>query len=198
MDLKFWISDWVGLQNSDIRFWISDFGFQILYFVFQILYFTFWISDFGFQVLNFRFQTVFKCLISDLSSRVLTLQLKLQLVTAKSGICTKVGGWFKAYVDHVYCFLGLPFFELTYSSASATSAIWVRPHTPTPLTRDVILEWSLKVNIIIIGASKKAQIKVERRHPKLDYESWLRRNTKIEPERGFKAITQLNFIRSRY
>ena len=151
MNFRFWMSD-LEFQILDFRIRIWDFGFEtpdfefwISDFVFQILYFRFWISDFGFQVLDFRFQTVFKCLISDLSSRVLTLQLKLQLVTAKSGIYTKVGGWFKAYVDHFYCFLGLPFFEWTYSSitsafqsqtphpplsASATSAIWVRPPTP--------------------------------------------------------------------
>ena len=74
-------------QIFDIRFWITDFGFQLISvdfrfcisdFVFQILNVP--ISDFGFQVLDFRFQTVFKYLISALSSRVLTLQLKLLLV----------------------------------------------------------------------------------------------------------------------
>ena len=96
LDVRFGISD-LRFQDSDLRFWISDFRFEtpdfefwISDFVFQILNVP--ISDFGFQVLDFRFQTVFKCLISDLSSRVLTLQLKLQLVTAKSGIYTKVGG----------------------------------------------------------------------------------------------------------
>ena len=52
----------------DVRFGISDFRFQILDFRFQISD-TFLISDF-----RFRFR------ISDFSSRVLTLELKLQLV----------------------------------------------------------------------------------------------------------------------
>ena len=58
-DFEFWISDF-GCQIWNFRFWISGFGFQI--------------SD-SFQMFDFRFR--FR--ISDLSSRVLTLQLKLQL-----------------------------------------------------------------------------------------------------------------------
>ena len=57
------------------RFFISDFGSQIWNFRIWISGFEFQISD-SFQMFDFRLR--FR--ISDLSSRVLTLQLKLQLV----------------------------------------------------------------------------------------------------------------------
>ena len=77
-----------GFQILDVRFGISDFaisrfGFLIFDFRFQIWDTRFGISDFGFQISNSFQMFDFRFRISDLSSRVLTLQLKLQLVLNK-------------------------------------------------------------------------------------------------------------------
>ena len=55
----------LNMTDYRLRLQITDFIFHISYFIFQI-------TDYRLQITDFRF--------SDLSSRVLTLQLKLQLV----------------------------------------------------------------------------------------------------------------------
>ena len=73
-DFRFWISDF-RFGTPDFEFWISDFGCQIWNFRFWISGFGFQISD-SFQMSDFKFRFI----ISDLSSRLLTLQFKVQLV----------------------------------------------------------------------------------------------------------------------